>query len=143
MLGFDYATEVLFRIAEDAARKAVGSDARFRNETWRKLWTDYEYIGRDGVAAWGVAAVDLALWDLYGHQTGQPVWALVGGTKQAIPAYGSGGWLSNSEKELIGEAEAYLKRGLGAYKSRSGWAWRRTSAASAPCERRWAPRCRS
>jgi L-alanine-DL-glutamate epimerase-like enolase superfamily enzyme len=120
MLGFDYATSVLFEIAIDAAKVAVGTDARMRNQTWQRLWTGYEYVGQSGVAAWGVSIVDLALWDLYGHQLGQPVWALLGGARRSTPAYGSGGWLSMSEQEIIAEAENYLTLGLGGYKMKVG-----------------------
>jgi len=120
MLGFDYATSVLFEIAVDAARAAVGTDSRMRNRTWQSLWTGYEYIGQSGVAAWGVSIVDLAPWDLYGHQIEQPMWALLGGVRPSTPAYGSGGWLSMSEKEIIVEAENYLTLGLGGYKMKVG-----------------------
>lgn len=120
MLGFDYATSVLFEIAVDAANAAIGTDVRMRNQTWQQLWTSYEYVGQSGVAAWGVSIVDLALWDLYGHQLGQPVWALLGGAQRSTPAYGSGGWLSMSESQIIAEAENYLSLGLGGYKMKVG-----------------------
>ena len=120
MLGFDYATEVLFQTTLDAATKALGTEPRFRNQTWQALWTGYEYVGREGIASWGLSAVDLALWDVYGHQVGQPVWALVGGARPSVAAYGSGGWLTLSAAELIAEAEGYLDRGLGGYKMKVG-----------------------
>lgn len=120
MLGFDYATDVMFHATLDAARKATGTDTRLRNQTWQALWTGYEYVGREGIASWGLSAVDLALWDLYGHQVGQPVWSIVGGARKSIPAYGSGGWLSMSVPEMVAEAETYLKRGLGGYKMKVG-----------------------
>ena len=41
MLGFDYATSVLFEIAVDAAKAAIGTDSRMRNRTWQSLWTGY------------------------------------------------------------------------------------------------------
>lgn len=36
-----------------------------------------------------LCAVELALWDLIGKATGQPVWKLLGGYRERIPAYGS------------------------------------------------------
>ena len=36
-----------------------------------------------------LCAVDLALWDLIGKASGQPVWKLLGGYRDKIPAYGS------------------------------------------------------
>ncbi|MFC0680128.1 mandelate racemase/muconate lactonizing enzyme family protein [Lysobacter korlensis] len=120
LLGLGYATDVLFGITADASRKAIGASASRRNEVWHDLHEGYEYIGRGGVAAWGLAAVDVALWDLYGKQTGQSVLSLLGGARAAAPAYGSGGWLTYSVEDLIAEANHYLDRGLGAYKMKVG-----------------------
>lgn len=120
MLGFDYASAVLFEIAIDAARATIGTDSRLRNQTWQSLWNGYEYIGQSGVAAWGISITDLALWDLFGHQVEQPMWALLGGARPSTPAYGSGGWLSMSEAEILAEAEEYITRGLGGYKMKVG-----------------------
>ncbi|WP_030898019.1 enolase C-terminal domain-like protein [Streptomyces sp. NRRL F-5126] len=36
-----------------------------------------------------LAAVEQALWDLIGHRLGQPVWKLLGGMRDKVPAYGS------------------------------------------------------
>jgi L-alanine-DL-glutamate epimerase-like enolase superfamily enzyme len=36
-----------------------------------------------------LAAVEQALWDLIGHRLGQPVWKLLGGLRDKVPAYGS------------------------------------------------------
>ncbi|MFI6345985.1 enolase C-terminal domain-like protein [Streptomyces sp. NPDC050560] len=36
-----------------------------------------------------LAAVEQALWDLLGHRLGQPVWRLLGGMRDRVPAYGS------------------------------------------------------
>ena len=34
-----------------------------------------------------VSAVDLALWDILGKATGQPVWRLLGGARSEVPLY--------------------------------------------------------
>jgi L-alanine-DL-glutamate epimerase-like enolase superfamily enzyme len=119
-LGFDYATDVLVAMIADAARYAVGTSPAERSATWRHGWQRYEYVGREGIATWGLAAVDIALWDLYGRQLSQPVWALLGGAQRQLPVYGSGGWLSYSETDLVAEASAYLADGYGGYKMKVG-----------------------
>src|SRR6185312_16916796 len=65
-LGFDYASEVLAAMVVEAARHAIGTSPAQRASTWAASWNRYEYVGRSGIAAWGLAAVDIALWDLYG-----------------------------------------------------------------------------
>jgi len=46
---------------------------------------------RGGFKPWGsaVSAVEMALWDLAGKISGQPVWKLIGGRTDALAAYAS------------------------------------------------------
>lgn len=61
--------------------------------------------------------LDLALWDLAGKITGQPVWKLVGGLSNTVPAYASSGTLRRPEA-LAEAAERYLAEGFRALKIR-------------------------
>ncbi len=49
-------------------------------------------IGRPGVAATAISAVDIALWDLKARLLGQPLAGLLGRARQEVPVYGSGGF---------------------------------------------------
>jgi L-alanine-DL-glutamate epimerase-like enolase superfamily enzyme len=65
--------------------------------------------------------VDIALWDLMGKATKQPVFKLLGGrTKQKIPVYASRLY-SQPLDELRAEAEMYKRQGYQAMKLRFGW----------------------
>lgn len=61
--------------------------------------------------------LDLALWDLAGKITGQPVWKLLGGLSNKVAAYASSGTLRKPE-ELADAAEVYLAQGFKALKIR-------------------------
>ena len=61
--------------------------------------------------------LDLALWDLAGKITGQPVWKLLGGLTDRIPAYASSGTLRDPGA-LAEAAEALSARGFRAMKIR-------------------------
>jgi L-alanine-DL-glutamate epimerase-like enolase superfamily enzyme len=61
--------------------------------------------------------LDLALWDLVGKIAGQPVWKLLGGRSDRIPAYASSATL-REPSELADVAEAFLGRGFRAMKVR-------------------------
>ena len=61
--------------------------------------------------------LDLALWDLAGKITGQPVYKLLGGLTDRTRAYASSGTLREPE-ELADVAERYLAEGFGAMKIR-------------------------
>ena len=61
--------------------------------------------------------LDLALWDLAGKITGQPVWKLLGGLSNKVPAYASSGTL-RQPAALADAAEVYLGQGFKALKIR-------------------------
>jgi L-alanine-DL-glutamate epimerase-like enolase superfamily enzyme len=49
-------------------------------------------IGREGIAATAISAVDIALWDLKARILGCSVTGLLGRARQSVPVYGSGGF---------------------------------------------------
>ena len=53
-------------------------------------------LGRPGVAATAISAVDAALWDLKGKLLGVSLADLLGRARDGVPAYGSGGFTSYS-----------------------------------------------
>jgi len=61
--------------------------------------------------------LDLALWDLAGKILGQPVWRLLGGRSDRVPAYASSGTL-RSPDEMADVADSFLARGFKAMKIR-------------------------
>jgi L-alanine-DL-glutamate epimerase-like enolase superfamily enzyme len=83
-----------------------------------------DLLGAPAVAAapWAMAAalsaVDIALWDAFGHEQGQPVWRLLGGATDQAPVYASGGLYRDgySNAELAAEMRSYLARGFRAVK---------------------------
>lgn len=61
--------------------------------------------------------LDLALWDLAGRIAGLPVWKLLGGRADRVPAYASSGTLRGPD-ETADAAERFLARGFRAMKLR-------------------------
>jgi L-alanine-DL-glutamate epimerase-like enolase superfamily enzyme len=57
----------------------VGEDPLKVERLWHKLQGRIWWYGPQGIAAFGVSAVDMALWDLKGKLLGQPVCVLLGG----------------------------------------------------------------
>ena len=57
---------------------------------WQHMYRKTIAFGRKGIGMVAISAVDIALWDLMGKITHQPVFRLLGGkTKQRIPVYAS------------------------------------------------------
>jgi len=121
MLTFDYAPELLRRIVDVELKKLLlGKDPQDISGIWQLCHSHCEYIGQTGVAAWGIAATDIALWDLLGKRLGVPVCQLFGANRAQVPVYGSGGWLSYSLDELLAEVTGYVQRGFTMVKMKVG-----------------------
>jgi L-rhamnonate dehydratase len=65
-----------------------------------------------GVFVSAMSALDLALWDIRGKALNQPVARLIGGARNAVPAYATAGLPAFSETELVAACEAALAAGF-------------------------------
>ncbi|GAA2073019.1 enolase C-terminal domain-like protein [Pseudolysinimonas kribbensis] len=78
-------------------------------------------VGRPGVGATALSAVDLALWDLAARRDGIPLVAALGGpVRDAVPVYGSGGFTTFDESELDAQLDDWMARGMRAVKIKIG-----------------------
>lgn len=121
MLTFDYGPELLKGIVDtELKEQAVGQNPLLIEKVREVCLKQTEYIGHSGVAAWGVAAIDIALWDILGKHLNSPVAYLLGAYRDSIPIYGSGGWLSYSMDQLLQETTSYVRRGFKGVKMKVG-----------------------
>lgn len=121
MLTFGYGPELLKGIVETELKKlVVGQNPLFIEKVREVCLKQVEYIGHSGIAAWGVAAIDIALWDILGKHLNCPVAFLLGAYRDSIPIYGSGGWLSYSMDQLLEEVTSYARRGFKGVKIKVG-----------------------
>lgn len=90
----------------------------------QEIQKDYEmeseYFGILGLQRWALATLNVALWDVWGKTLKQPIWKLFGYHIDRIPVYGSGGWLSYTDQELMEEVVKYKSRGFQAVKIKVG-----------------------
>ena len=94
----------------------VGEDPLFVERLWERMFRADRGIRRQGVAAYALAAVDIALWDLVGKAAGLPLFKLWGAVTDRVPAYGSGGWPAYAVEDLVEEARRYAAQGCRYYK---------------------------
>jgi L-alanine-DL-glutamate epimerase-like enolase superfamily enzyme len=99
----------------------LGKDPFETEYLWQYMYRQTIAFGRKGVAMVAISAVDIAIWDLLGKATGQPVYRLLGGrTKRRIPVYASRLY-SQPLEQLAAEASSYKEQGYKAMKLRFGW----------------------
>jgi L-rhamnonate dehydratase len=88
---------------------------------WQHMYRRTMAFGRKGIGMVAISAVDIAIWDLLGKATNQPVFRLLGGkTKEKIPVYASRLY-SQPLDDLAKEAKQYKDQGYRAMKLRFGW----------------------
>jgi L-alanine-DL-glutamate epimerase-like enolase superfamily enzyme len=91
--------------------KLVGADPLNRERIWQDFWRNL----RTSQLGHAIGPVDVALWDLYGKVTGLPVYRLLGGMRDEIPAYASTVTL-DSLREFLELADECLDLGYKAIK---------------------------
>lgn len=89
---------------------------------WESMYRGTLNYGRKGLVLEAISAVDIALWDILGKATGQPVYNLLGGkTRDRIPVYGSRLYAHRDLDQLASQAECLVRRGFRAVKQRFGY----------------------
>jgi L-alanine-DL-glutamate epimerase-like enolase superfamily enzyme len=77
-------------ILEGFAPLIAGGDPTEVERHWHRMCRHAYWYGVEGIAAFAISAIDMALWDLKGKLLGQPVANLLGGRlRTEIPAMGS------------------------------------------------------
>src|SRR4029077_13511686 len=67
-------------------------------------------IGRPGIAATAISAVDIALWDLKARLLGCPLARLLGQARPSVPVYGSGGFTSYDARQTRDQLAGWVDR---------------------------------
>jgi len=93
-------------INEVAAHHLVGEDPLCTERLWEKLYWLMTPRGQSGYGSHAIAALDIALWDLKAQALGQPLWRLLGGARQAVPAYVTFGF-GFIERDALGAAATH------------------------------------
>jgi L-alanine-DL-glutamate epimerase-like enolase superfamily enzyme len=110
-LGYTYADGCIVRLIADMLAKAVARhDAMDPPAAWRSMQRAVRNIGREGLAATAIAAVDTAIWDLKAKLLRVPLTLLFGRMREAVPIYGSGGFTSYSDERLADQLSGWVQR---------------------------------
>lgn len=111
----------LMAMVRDLFGVIAGKDPRDAEANWEAMRRSASFVGREGLSAMAIGALDTACWDIAAQAAGQPLWRLLGGARREIPCYASEGlWLNASRDELQREAASLKGRGFRAMKLRLG-----------------------
>lgn len=120
-LGYTYAAPAAGRLIRDLlAESVLRIDAMAVPAAWLAMNRAVRNLGRQGLSAGAIAAVDVALWDLKARLLDLPLVALIGPVRESIPVYGSGGFTSYSIEELQSQFHAWVESGITQVKMKVG-----------------------
>lgn len=110
-LGYTYADASLTPLITTKLKEAIaGVDAMDVPAAWRAMQRHVRNLGRQGLIATAIAAVDAALWDLKAKLLDLPLAALLGTARRRIEIYGSGGFTSYTDKDLQEQLAGWVER---------------------------------
>lgn len=107
-------------IDSDLAPMLLGRDARDIDELYDAMQWHIHYVGRGGVASFAISAIDIALWDIRGKASAQPLYQMAGGAGDTANAYCGGIDLNFPTDKLLANVQGYLDRGFSAVKIKVG-----------------------
>ena len=112
-LGFTYAEAAAAQLVESKlAAVVVGKDPLARGALWREQMRELRNVGRPGLAAMALSAVDVALWDLAARMVGLPLFRLAGSFHDRAPIYGSGGFCNYPLDRLAAQVGGWVEQGI-------------------------------
>ncbi|MEU2250436.1 mandelate racemase/muconate lactonizing enzyme family protein [Streptomyces sp. NPDC019224] len=112
---------VLAMLRDHLLPALAGHDSREIEGAWRTMYNSTRATMVGALTALGLAAVDLALWDLRCLRAGEPLWRVAGGARPAVPVYDTErGWLQLDEDELVAGAREAQRQGFSGVKIKIG-----------------------
>ncbi|WP_447044649.1 mandelate racemase/muconate lactonizing enzyme family protein [Vreelandella sp. H-I2] len=92
---------------------------------WEEMYNHTRPYGQKGAALFGIAAIDIALWDLFGKALGQPIHRLMGGAfRREIRPYATGFYRRKDGRypeDIVEEALRHQANGYRAMKIKTGF----------------------
>lgn len=115
------ATAVEALINDYLANMLIGKNVQNIEGIWTFMHSQLHRCGTGGLNTFAIAAVDIALWDILGKHYDQPLYRLLGGAREEIPAYISGIDYGYSIEDLLDTVDSYIDAGYGAIKIKAGY----------------------
>ncbi|SDR93913.1 enolase C-terminal domain-like protein [Microlunatus soli] len=108
-LGWTYDdTGCVALINDKLAAAVVGQPLLDVPRSWMIMQHELRNVGRPGMASCALSAVDIALWDAAARTLELPLSDLLGRCHDQVPVYGSGGFTSQTEDELIAQLRRWV-----------------------------------
>jgi D-arabinonate dehydratase len=121
-LGYEGSGVISHAVERLLAPLLEGEDPRDTERLWRRMFDGNVQVGRKGVLLRAISTVDMALWDVKAKAAGEPLYKLLGGWRDAVPSYASGGYYRDEKgtEKLREEIRRYIAEGHDVVKMKVG-----------------------
>ncbi|HET6568816.1 MAG TPA: enolase C-terminal domain-like protein [Rhodothermales bacterium] len=120
-IGYSYTAAATARLIDDVLAPVVkGRDALSVDGSWAAMLHEIRNLGRPGIAASAISAVDVALWDLKARLLDLPMVDVLGQVHDCVPVYGSGGFTNYTDERLQEQFEGWVDEGIRMVKMKVG-----------------------
>jgi L-alanine-DL-glutamate epimerase-like enolase superfamily enzyme len=110
-IGWTYAAAAAQTVITDVLAAAVtGRSALDVPGAAEAMARTVRNVGRPGIAATAISAVDIALWDLRARLLGCSVTRLLGQARDSVPVYGSGGFTSYDDGQTRDQLAGWVEQ---------------------------------
>ena len=109
-------------IHDELAPRLLGREVARPEQLWATMTARSHQHGDGGILNAAVSGLDIAIWDLVGRLAGLPLYQLLGGYRDEIPAYASAGFYmeGKDKEELAAESKGYVEAGFRHLKIKAG-----------------------
>ncbi len=109
--GYTYADASVVALVDGVLGKAIRERDSFDTPgCWMAMQRSVRNLGRSGLAACAISAIDSALWDLKARALDLPLAILLGRCRDRVPIYGSGGFTTYSDQQLRAQLSGWVER---------------------------------
>ncbi len=116
-IGYTYCDAAAAEVIRGTLAELVDADVR---RAWIDMNRAVRNMGRPGIAACAISAVDQALWDRKARRLGVSLVELLGAAHEDVPVYGSGGFCSYSLERLREQLGGWAAQGIPRVKMKLG-----------------------
>jgi L-alanine-DL-glutamate epimerase-like enolase superfamily enzyme len=110
-IGYTYTHGSIVALINDKLAEPVKHhDALDPPAAWQAMLRAVRNMGREGLAATAISAVDTALWDLKARLLNVPLATLLGRYRNTVLIYGSGGFTTYSDERLREQLSRWTER---------------------------------
>ena len=110
-IGYTYTHGCVVELIDSKLGEAIaGTDAMDPPAAFAAMQRAVRNMGRQGLTATAISAVDTALWDLKAKLLDLPLCLVLGRTRTDVPIYGSGGFTTYSQDELKDQLSGWVER---------------------------------